>query len=224
MSSVSRPERPDDADLTARARIRDAALLQFAERGSKDATIRDIAEAAGVSSGLVTYHYKSKEALREACDEYAFDFFRRTKDEAHVKGQFSDPNFLSIAFRTSLPVLRYLARALVDGSSSSAQLFDELVDYTKDALWAGMPGVIAPPDHDREGLSAVLTAMQLGVIVLHAHLSRALGTETFSPETYPRLVMALLDIHSHALVSPETAAEARAGLERFQAGPPTAEE
>ena len=39
-------------DLTARARIRDAALRLFAERGTDGATIRDIAKAAGVSGGL----------------------------------------------------------------------------------------------------------------------------------------------------------------------------
>ncbi|MGH3750942.1 MAG: helix-turn-helix domain-containing protein, partial [Micromonosporaceae bacterium] len=51
-------------DLTARARIRDAALRLFAERGIGPATIRDIAKAAGVSSGLVRHHFGSKEALR----------------------------------------------------------------------------------------------------------------------------------------------------------------
>jgi hypothetical protein len=38
------------ADLTARARIRDAALRLFGEQGFDQATIRGIAEAAGVSS------------------------------------------------------------------------------------------------------------------------------------------------------------------------------
>ncbi|MFC7734043.1 TetR/AcrR family transcriptional regulator [Actinomadura keratinilytica] len=38
-------------DLTARARIRDAALREFAEHGVSGATIRGIAKAAGVSPG-----------------------------------------------------------------------------------------------------------------------------------------------------------------------------
>ena len=58
-------------DLTARARIRDAAIELFAERGIGSATIRDIAQAAGVSSGLVRHHFGSKDGLRRACDEYA---------------------------------------------------------------------------------------------------------------------------------------------------------
>jgi AcrR family transcriptional regulator len=215
---------PAYEDLTARARIRDAALAQFAEFGAKETTIRGIAEAAGVSSGLVQYHFGSKEALREACDAYAFDVFRRTKEEAHVEGGIDNPNFLAVALRTGLPVLRYLARALVDGSPGAVSLFDELVSYTEQALWSGMPGVEPPVTDDRHTHSAVLTAMQLGVIVLHSHLSRTLGADTFTPETYPRLLMALLEIHSHALVSPEIAAAARDGLKHFQAGTPIKED
>src|SRR3954465_4118441 len=59
------------SDLTARARIRDAAIELFAERGVEAATIRDIAQAAGASSGLLRHHFGSKEGLRDACDEFA---------------------------------------------------------------------------------------------------------------------------------------------------------
>jgi TetR/AcrR family transcriptional regulator, regulator of cefoperazone and chloramphenicol sensitivity len=57
-------------DLTARARIRDAALRQFAEQGFERSTIRGIAATAGVSPGLVRHHFGSKEALRDAVDEH----------------------------------------------------------------------------------------------------------------------------------------------------------
>jgi len=51
------------SDLTARARIREAAIELFADRGIEGATIRDIAEKAGVSSGLLRHHFGSKEGL-----------------------------------------------------------------------------------------------------------------------------------------------------------------
>ena len=60
-------------DLTARARIRDAALRLFAERGLDGTTIRDIAKEAGVSGGLIRHHFGSKDGLRSACDVYALD-------------------------------------------------------------------------------------------------------------------------------------------------------
>jgi AcrR family transcriptional regulator len=64
-------------DLTARARIREAALKHFAEEGYERATIRGIAQTAGVSPGLLRHHYGSKDALRKACDDYVFEMLHR---------------------------------------------------------------------------------------------------------------------------------------------------
>jgi AcrR family transcriptional regulator len=59
---------PDD--LTAYARIRNAALELFAARGVAATTIRDVARAAGVSPGLVQHHFGTKAGLRKAVDEF----------------------------------------------------------------------------------------------------------------------------------------------------------
>jgi AcrR family transcriptional regulator len=88
------PPRPATReDLTGRARIRDAALEQFGVHGFDGATIRGIAEAAGVSSGLVQHHFGSKDALRRACDEAVLELVRR-KLAATRTGQIADPAFL----------------------------------------------------------------------------------------------------------------------------------
>ena len=73
-------------DLTARARIREAALRHFAEEGYERATIRAIARTAGVSPGLLRHHYGSKEALRQACDDYVFETLHRINAQI-----FEDP-------------------------------------------------------------------------------------------------------------------------------------
>ncbi len=50
-----------------RARIVEAAIQAFAERGFHGASTRDIATRAGVNQGLITHHFGSKDALwREA--------------------------------------------------------------------------------------------------------------------------------------------------------------
>src|SRR5712671_6454217 len=58
-----------NSDLTAVARIRDAALQEFATRGVAATSIRDIARAAGVSPGLVQHHFRSKAGLRRAVEQ-----------------------------------------------------------------------------------------------------------------------------------------------------------
>src|ERR1700734_3579299 len=75
-------------DLTARARIRDAAIASFATTGF-DATVREIAARARVSPGLITHHFGSKETLRAECDsevlrqlvEIKLDGVRRSPSE-----------------------------------------------------------------------------------------------------------------------------------------------
>ncbi|MGW6906976.1 helix-turn-helix domain-containing protein [Streptomyces sp. NPDC054940] len=64
---------PDDR--TRRAVIRDEALRLFADRGPESVTGRQIAEAAGVSSGLVVHHFGSKGGLRREVDEYVLAVF-----------------------------------------------------------------------------------------------------------------------------------------------------
>ena len=56
-------------DLTATARIRDAAIEQFGQHGF-GVGLRAIAKAAGVSAALVIHHFGSKDGLRKACDDY----------------------------------------------------------------------------------------------------------------------------------------------------------
>jgi AcrR family transcriptional regulator len=56
-----------------RAAIQRAALEQFSERGYVAATIRSIAEDAGVDPALVMHFFGSKERLFEACVQWPFD-------------------------------------------------------------------------------------------------------------------------------------------------------
>jgi TetR/AcrR family transcriptional regulator, regulator of cefoperazone and chloramphenicol sensitivity len=204
---------PAFEDLTARARIRDAALRLFAERGIDGATIRDIAKAAGVSAGLVRHHFGSKEALRDACDAHALERLMRIKEQAVLEGQMANPGFLPAVHPTVLLLYRYLARSMVDGSAAAASLFDELVELAEQWLASHHPDVSADP----RGYAAVLVAMQTGLLVLHENLSRALGADIFSPEGHLRMSRATVDFYSHPLLSPELAAEAHAAYDRLQA-------
>ncbi len=79
MPAMPKPRKTPRAPSRRRApaapaadRILRAALAAFAERGFDGATTREIAAAAGVPQGLVTYHYASKQALWEAAVDDVF--------------------------------------------------------------------------------------------------------------------------------------------------------
>ena len=198
-------------DLTARARIREAALKHFAEEGYERATIRAIARSAGVSPGLLRHHYGSKEELRTACDDYVFESLHRLNERL-----LEDPGAGAGARPISKRFGRYVARSLVDGSASAGPIFDEMVSMTEQWLTRADASRSDPPTVDRRMRAAVVTAMATGIPLLHDHVSRAIGTDIFEPEGDRLVALALLDIYSHELIDARTAAAASAGFDASQ--------
>ncbi|GLX02316.1 hypothetical protein Misp02_64020 [Microtetraspora sp. NBRC 16547] len=209
---------PDPEDLTARARIRDAALLHFGEHGFERATIRGIAETAGVSSGLVRHHFGSKQALREACDAHLVKLISRLNDQVRAHPTTGDVNYVAAARAAIGPYQRYLARALAEGGA--APLFDAMVQMSEQWLAEADKNRPDIPDVDRTTRAAVGTAMALAITVLHKHVSRVTGVEVLSPEGDLLLARTLIDLYSHPMLSLEDAASIRAALDKLQSTSP----
>lgn len=195
-------------DLTARARIREAALEHFAEQGYDRATIRGIARTAGVSPGLLRHHFGSKDALRRACDEHVFEMLRSANAQI-----LADPSASASVQLTSKRFGRYIARALIDEPNAlGGAMFDEMVTATEQWLVRADEARSDPPLIDRRIRAALVTAMAVGVPLLHEHVSRVLGTDTFEPEGARLVALALLDIYSHKLLDEGAASAAEAGF------------
>jgi len=199
------------ADLTARARIREAALEHFAHDGYERATIRAIAATAGVSPGLLRHHYGSKEDLRKACDQYVFEML-------HLANALllEDPGATAQTQQTSKRFGRYLARSLADGSPTVGPIFDEIVKLTEVWLQRADDSRTDTPFVDRRIRAALVAAMQIGIPLLHGHVSRALGTDMFGLEGDRLIALAMLDIYSHALIDNDVVSSALAGYEQPQ--------
>lgn len=201
-------------DLTARARIRNAALEQFAEYGFDRATIRGIAHAARVSPGLVRHHFGSKDDLRTACDAYALEALRGYVDQTMTDEGLNDPRTLGEAWTPLHPFRRYLAQALIDGSEAAGRIFDEMVAMTEQTLRQADKHRPNPPAADLRTRAALMVAMALGIPAFRAHISRSIGADIFSADGDRRISLALLDIHSHPVISPDSARTLRQGLDK----------
>lgn len=181
-------------DFTTRARIRDAALARFPLQGFGSTTIRAIAADAGVSPALVVHHFGSKEGLREACDEFVVARFRETKLAAMEDGNVYDPAFAAAAFQMAQPLLRYFGWALSRNHPAAGDLFDEMlregIGISRIAVEKGM--VRDSPDLERR--TAVQMALNLGMLVMHAHLERNLGVDLLSAEGIAELSPTLFEI------------------------------
>jgi TetR/AcrR family transcriptional regulator, regulator of cefoperazone and chloramphenicol sensitivity len=211
MSTTSRSG-PAYEDLTARARIRDAAIEQFAERGFDRATIREIARAAGVSPGLVRHHFGSKDELRRVCDAYALDAMRQYVDRAMTDEGLNDPRTVAEARDPLHPLQRYLAQALIDDSETAGEIFDAMVAMTEQSLRPADQQRGDPPASDLRTRAALMVAMSLGIPAFRAHVARNCGADLYSPDGDRQIALAMLDIYSRPVLSRENARTLQQGL------------
>lgn len=135
------------ADLTAAARIRDAAIEQFGQHGF-GIGLRAIAEAAGVSAALVIHHFGSKDGLRKACDDYIAAEIRSTKTEAL---QSNDPAtwFAQLAeIEDYAPLMAYLVRSMQSGGQLATMLWRKMIDNAEGYLEEGVRAGTIKPSRD----------------------------------------------------------------------------
>ena len=186
------------SDLTAAARIRDAAIDVFGRRGFEAASIREIAREAGVSPALVMHHYGSKEMLRERCDEYLISEGLRLKSEMDVDdgAQVSD---LIRSFPPHHPWMVYISRIMLDGGPAGAALWDRFRDEAATALETRNHQIALREGIDAEAATAVATAIGLIPLVFQSHLARSLGSDRLDGEAYQRLMATLMELLMNGL-------------------------
>jgi len=195
---------PDD--LTARARIREAAFRRFAAHGVEGTSLRAIAEDAGTSAALVVHHFGSKQGLVRAVDDAAVASFRAALDEVAPD---QDPDALSDDFGRVFErliggdaVMRaYLRRALLQDEPASTALLDEMLEVTRAGLDAldRTGGLRAETDPQWRPYQTLFIA--LGSMLLEPLLQRELDGHAFDPEVVRSRSAANLDFFTHGMLT-----------------------
>ncbi|MFP4636680.1 MAG: TetR/AcrR family transcriptional regulator [Nitriliruptoraceae bacterium] len=207
-----------EVDLTARARIRDAALRCFADRGVKATTVRTIAEEAGVSPALVIHHFGSKQRLRVACDEHVAATIRTRKREVMQAGTGLDPIAAFRAQGEGPPLIAYLARTLTDGSPHVAELIDEMVADAVEYMAEGEATGMLQPSEDPHGRAAVLVLWSLGAVVLHEQAQRLLGVDLLGDLSDARAYLApAFELLGRGVLTEQAYAQLKAGIDGLAA-------
>ncbi|MEU4693071.1 TetR family transcriptional regulator [Actinoplanes sp. NPDC023714] len=191
------------SDLTARARIRDAAIALFTERGIAGATVRDIAQAAGVSSGLLRHHFGSKEGLRDACDEWAL------ARVAELQIRFTESQAIGPLTPDIVSLQQYLVRSLMEGSPRSLAMFEETVRHGE--RWLASTQL---KTSDPRAFVAVLGAMKMGMFLMRDQLTAVLGEDVGAMPGYLRMLRASVEVFSQPLITPEQIEQAMTVLDR----------
>lgn len=156
-------------DMTTAARIRDAAIDQFGQHGF-NVGLRAIAEAAGVSAGLVIHHFGSKEGLRAACDEYVTEEIRDAKTESL---RSADPAtwFAQVAeIESFAPMMRYLVRSMQSGSELAKSFWQRMLDNAEEYLEEGVRAGTLKPSRDPKARAKYLGLTSGGGFLLYLQM------------------------------------------------------
>ncbi len=205
MTGDPRPARPAPRPwmdpVTAKARLRQAALCAFGEKGF-GVPVREIADRAGVSAGLIAFHFGSKEGLREAVEDYVFERFWEV---VHVAGDDPATNeqarrsALVEAFRQNPEVVAFFRRVFSDDSERSRAFIRRLVDIelaqlsqqSRDGALRDLP--------DETMVAFVITAMHVGLMTMAPAVEEAFGASFFAPEVLDRWFAAQWDLLTNGL-------------------------
>lgn len=127
--------RAADTDLTARERIRQAALDLYAEHGEARVSMRRVAAEVGVTIGLIQHHFGTKEGLRRAVDAIVVEQVVAALATVDHEGSPSEVVAArDAAVRRMLAqnpvIVRYLNRSLVEPDGRGGPLLDAIVDLT----------------------------------------------------------------------------------------------
>jgi AcrR family transcriptional regulator len=203
-------------DLTAAARIRDAAIEQFGEHGF-GVGLRPIAEAAGVSAALVIHHFGSKDGLRKVCDDYVAEEIRTDKSEAM---RASDPGtwFAQLAaIESYAPIMAYLVRSMQSGGELGKTLWHRMVDNAQSYLDEGVRAGTLKPSRDPEARAKFLAITGGGGFLVYLQMHDTPTDLRAVLRDYARdMVLPSLELYTEGLMADRTMYDAFLGQAESQ--------
>lgn len=160
----------DRSDFTARARVRDAAVELFGRSGF-NVSVRTIADAAGVSPGLILHHFGSKQGLRETCDDYVLQKVREYKEHA-VRPASADELLLAMAsVEESAPLVGYALQSLQAGGDLARSFIDHFAADAEEWIAEGVQAGTILPSLDEKARARYLTVQGFGALLLDLTLN-----------------------------------------------------
>jgi AcrR family transcriptional regulator len=190
MSVLPELDRVSAAEHSSIERIRIAALRSFATYGASATSLRTVAEAAGVSVGLVQHHFTNKAGLVKAVDDHVMAVVVESIAQpipAPPADSLAEMGGRVTRIMAEHPdVVDYVGRALIDGSPLGTTIFDTLAAFGM-ARWNQRKerGEVRPEvDLTWAALNSLVLA--LGTMIMRGHVERQLPEPLTTPAQLQR--------------------------------------
>jgi AcrR family transcriptional regulator len=195
---------------SSRERIVDAAIRSFSQHGVSHTPLRTVADAAGVSVGLVQHYFGNKAGLTAAVDEYVLRVFGEVLESEPLPEPPADHSVelrgrFARLFHKYPEVTDYVAHALCQGDEIGNVIFDGLLRISTeqgdkyiehglvrsdlDLLW----GVINP------------LILRVGATMLRHHIERHIPEPFYTPTQLQRWDSAVTALIRKGQFKPEAA-------------------
>lgn len=197
--------RREPAKPTSRDMIIDAALTVFAEHGVQTSTLKNVADEAGVSIGRVQHHFKAKDELVAAVDDYAIDALA-----AKIQNPDAPPDEALMAMGRKFTdvlvetphVLEYICRKMIEPGEVGRTIFDGMF-----AISEAQRVQFTERGQTRENLDPVWGALlplilRAGTILLRDHIERFIDGQFLEPDQLRRWDEAVTALIRHGQLRP----------------------
>jgi TetR/AcrR family transcriptional regulator, regulator of cefoperazone and chloramphenicol sensitivity len=164
-------------ERSSEERIRDAALKSFANHGVAATTLRTVAEAAGVSVGLVQHYFGTKAALVAAVDQYVLNVFGDALESMPLPAPPADAlaeagRRLVKLFAEHTDVVDYVGHALVEGGEVGTTIFGGLFAISAAQRDQFEKQNLTRPDLDPVWAALNPLILRIGAVILRPHIER----------------------------------------------------
>jgi AcrR family transcriptional regulator len=183
-----------EEDLTATARIRNAALAGFAHNGVAATSIRDVARAANVSPGLVQHHYKTKAALHSAVTDYVIEIINEAFADLEAFAETATLETLAMTIGNRIVELvrdhhsevMYVINAAVRGEEAGLKIFDTFMALAKAQVERGAASGMLRDDADPLWVALHVVILNLGTVLFEPAINRHLDKPLRDPAQLER--------------------------------------
>lgn len=195
-------------DLTAVARIRDAAIEQVGQHGFS-VGLRAIAKAAGVSAALVIHHFGSKEGLLRACDDHILEQIRESKTESLRSADATSWLSRMAEIDSYAPLMAYLVRSMQSGGDLAKTFWQRMIDNAEGYLEEGVRAGTLKPSRDPRARAKFLPIMSGGGFLLYLQMHDSPTDLRAVLRDYAEdMMLPALELYSHGLMADSSMYEA----------------
>jgi len=192
-----------------RERLLEAALRLFGELGFEGASTYDVAREAGVSQGLIRFHFGSKEGLRTAVEERLFAAQYAALDDVPdvVRDGYFDALAVAWTGRVGGPAAvrlyqKYLIRTVLDESKAGERRRRNVVEFYEELVSRWRSSNRLRDDIDDVWAVVMLTSLVFGTYVLAPTFERELGVRFADPDIQTKRGQVLSKFMDHGLLKP----------------------